>query len=159
MQRQLGVSNVVDPFCCYPYFKAKMYSSKMCADLEIVHVDWVMSHYARWEVTPEHAVVLNLSRVRHFLVMIVILCLYNNRTNSLRLGESQALLISWVGGNRVMGGRWIFQLEIFQIPNYIFTYSEMVYCIPNTIWPEIWSNIPHLIHHIYQIYFWCLSYH
>jgi hypothetical protein len=64
VQRQLAASlNTVDPFSRYPYFKAKMYSSKMGIDLEVVHVDWVVSHYARWEVTQEHAVVLNLSRV------------------------------------------------------------------------------------------------
>ena len=64
MQRQLAASpNIVDPFSCYPYFKAKMYSSKMGVDLEVVHVDWIVSHYAWWEVTQEHVVVLNLSRV------------------------------------------------------------------------------------------------
>ena len=64
VQRQLAASpNIVDPFSHYPYFKAKMYSSKMGVDLEVVHVDWIVSHYARWEVTQEHAVVLNLSRV------------------------------------------------------------------------------------------------
>ena len=65
VQRQLAASPniVVDPFSHYPYFKAKMYSSKMGVDLEVVHVDWIVSHYAQWEVTQEHAVVLNLSRV------------------------------------------------------------------------------------------------
>ena len=46
VQWQLATLNIVDPFCCYPYFKAKMYSSEMDSNLEIVHVDWVMSHYA-----------------------------------------------------------------------------------------------------------------
>jgi hypothetical protein len=64
MQRQLAaLLNTVNPFSRYPYFKAKMYSSKMGVDLEVVHVDWVVSHYAWWEVMQEHAVVLNLSQV------------------------------------------------------------------------------------------------
>ncbi|KAF8237594.1 hypothetical protein L208DRAFT_1246344, partial [Tricholoma matsutake] len=64
VQWQLAASpNIVDPFSRYPYFKAKMYSSKMSVNLEVVHVDWVVSHFAWWEVTQEHAVILNLSRV------------------------------------------------------------------------------------------------
>ncbi|KAF8230131.1 hypothetical protein L208DRAFT_1477618, partial [Tricholoma matsutake] len=64
VQRQLAASpNIVDPFSRYLYFKAKMYSSKMSVDLEVVHVDWVVSHFAQWEVTQEHAVILNLSCV------------------------------------------------------------------------------------------------
>jgi hypothetical protein len=73
VRRQLPAPGIIDPFCRYPYFKAKIYSSEMCADLEIVHVDWVVSHYARWDVTLGHAVVLNLSRVC-FVTMILYYC-------------------------------------------------------------------------------------
>jgi hypothetical protein len=64
VRRQLPLpSPIVDPLIRYPYFKAKIYSSEMGVDLEIVYIDWVVSHYARWNVTSEHSVVLNLSRV------------------------------------------------------------------------------------------------
>jgi len=41
------VSVPFDPFELYPHFPAKLYSSNK-ADLEIVHVDWVLGHFASW---------------------------------------------------------------------------------------------------------------
>jgi hypothetical protein len=65
VQRQLNAHpNVVDPFEPYPHFAAKLYSSHLSQTLELVHVNWVMCHFARWQISSEHVVVLSLSRVR-----------------------------------------------------------------------------------------------
>ena len=53
----------VDPFSKYPHFPAKLYCSQLSDILEEVKVDWIMCHYARWEMSSEHAVVLALSKV------------------------------------------------------------------------------------------------
>lgn len=64
VQRQMPVSlNTPDNFSVYPHFHAKLYSTMLSAQYEMVEPEWVMSHYARWNVSKEHAVVLNLSRV------------------------------------------------------------------------------------------------
>ena len=72
-QRQLAVpANVLDPFRHYPGFPAKLYSSSLSDELEIVQTDWVVGHYARWIMPSGNVVVLALSRVSlirkfHFL--------------------------------------------------------------------------------------------
>jgi hypothetical protein len=64
VQRQLPArQDVVDPFEPYIHFPAKLYSSGMGDALEIVEVDWIMCHFARWQMSSEHVVVLSLSRV------------------------------------------------------------------------------------------------
>ena len=55
-------NNITDPFGGYPYFPAKLYSSAISQDLEIVELDWVTSHFARWKLTQEYSVVLPLSQ-------------------------------------------------------------------------------------------------
>jgi hypothetical protein len=53
VQRQLPAGNtVVDPFALYPYFPAKLYSSQLSPTLELVQLDWIFSHYARWNFSP-----------------------------------------------------------------------------------------------------------
>jgi hypothetical protein len=67
VQRQHPISDeTIDPFERYPHFPAKLYSSNLGDALEIVKADWVMSHFARWRMSPDHAVVLSLSRVRTY---------------------------------------------------------------------------------------------
>jgi hypothetical protein len=64
VQRQLPAGNtVVDPFALYPYFPAKLYSSQLSPTLELVQLDWIFSHYARWNFSRDHSVVLSLNRV------------------------------------------------------------------------------------------------
>jgi hypothetical protein len=66
VQRHLDIPNdVVDPFKPYPYFPAKLYRSTL-ADLELVEIDWVLSHFARWQISQDHVVVLSLSKVKYF---------------------------------------------------------------------------------------------
>jgi hypothetical protein len=60
---RLPEDGIVDPFSKYPYFPAKLYHSQLSDVLEEVKIDWVMCHYARWEMSSEHAVVLILSKV------------------------------------------------------------------------------------------------
>jgi hypothetical protein len=63
VQRYLDVTaDCVDPFKPYPYIPAKLYRSQL-AKLELVRVDWVVSHFAQWVMAPEHVVVLSLSKV------------------------------------------------------------------------------------------------
>ncbi len=64
VQCQLPADNtVVDPFALYPYFPAKLYSSQLSPTLELVQLDWIFSHYARWNFSRDHSVVLSLNRV------------------------------------------------------------------------------------------------
>jgi len=64
VRRQLPLpEGVLDPFRHYPHFPAKLYSSVLSDDLELVRVDWVMAHFARWQFSDLHAVILSLSRV------------------------------------------------------------------------------------------------
>jgi hypothetical protein len=64
VQRHLDVPHdLPDPYEPYPYFPAKLYQSCL-AEMELVKVDWVVSHFARWTMTPDVVVVLSLSKVR-----------------------------------------------------------------------------------------------
>jgi hypothetical protein len=63
VQRQIPLNgNVVDPFARYPYFPAKLYSAAVSQDTEIIEVDWVVSHFARWQLSEEYSVILSLSQ-------------------------------------------------------------------------------------------------
>ncbi|OAX34555.1 hypothetical protein K503DRAFT_698508 [Rhizopogon vinicolor AM-OR11-026] len=55
--------HIIDPFAVYPDFPAKLYSSSLSSHLENVKVSWVTSHFAQWEISSDHAVILSLSRV------------------------------------------------------------------------------------------------
>ncbi|KIK18689.1 hypothetical protein PISMIDRAFT_108961 [Pisolithus microcarpus 441] len=65
VQQQLplpsGMCN--DPFASYLHFPAKLYSSAISDDLEIVQLSWVMSHFARLTVADDRAVVLSLCHI------------------------------------------------------------------------------------------------
>ena len=63
VRRYLDVAaDCVDPFKPYPYIPAKLYQSQL-AELELVRVEWVVSHFAQWVMAPGHVVVLSLSKV------------------------------------------------------------------------------------------------
>jgi hypothetical protein len=53
----------IDPFALYPDFPARLYSTSLNDTLEMVKVGWITSHFARWQISPEHVVVLSLSKV------------------------------------------------------------------------------------------------
>ena len=64
VQHQLKApQGVLDPFEPYPHFAAKLSSSRLSEELEVVQVDWVLCHFARWQISLEHVVVLSLSQV------------------------------------------------------------------------------------------------
>lgn len=64
VQRQLPLRNgIKDPFANWPHFPAKLYSPQLRGELEIVELDWIYAHYARWTISQWLAVVLSLSRV------------------------------------------------------------------------------------------------
>ncbi|KAH7917400.1 hypothetical protein BV22DRAFT_993464, partial [Leucogyrophana mollusca] len=68
IQRQLPLpSTVTDPYRHYPHFPAKLFSTQLSPSLEVVQVDWVLCHYARWAISSEHVVVLSLVRVSQSL--------------------------------------------------------------------------------------------
>ncbi|KAF8574710.1 hypothetical protein K439DRAFT_1649726 [Ramaria rubella] len=58
--QQPPIDDIVDPFKLYPHFPAKLYSLDLSEQLEIVEVNWVMGHFARWSISQNH-VVLSLS--------------------------------------------------------------------------------------------------
>lgn len=61
-RQESATSSVHDPFRFYPHFPAKVYSPALSPELQIVHPEWVFSHYARWKLDTNRAVVLTLSR-------------------------------------------------------------------------------------------------
>lgn len=60
----VGIETSSDPFSAYPHFPARLYSAVLQEILEYVRFSWVVGHYARWAVSDDRVVVLNLSRVR-----------------------------------------------------------------------------------------------
>jgi hypothetical protein len=67
VQRHLAVGDgILDPFSFYVDFPAKLYSPALTDTLEVIEVSWVMSHFARWQISSDAVVVLSLSRVRVF---------------------------------------------------------------------------------------------
>jgi hypothetical protein len=65
VQRHLNMRpGTVDPFAAYPDFPARLYASTLADELEVVELDWVTCHFARWQISSEHVVVLSLSKVR-----------------------------------------------------------------------------------------------
>jgi hypothetical protein len=71
VQRQMPIEQLeVDPFNQYPYFPAQTFSTQLSATLEHVHTDWIFGHYARWNLSSDHAIVLSLSRVSSILPVI-----------------------------------------------------------------------------------------
>lgn len=64
VQRHLPVtSGTIDPFLAYPHFPAQLYSSELSSNFEVIPVERLKCHYARWSITPENVVVLSLSHV------------------------------------------------------------------------------------------------
>jgi hypothetical protein len=53
----------LDPYQAYANFPAKLYSSALSENLEMVKPEWVLAHYARWRLSPSEVVVVSLSRV------------------------------------------------------------------------------------------------
>ena len=64
VQRHLDMqAGTIDPFAPYPNFPAELYSTSLDDNLEIVQVDWVTSHFARWQISACHVVAVSLSKV------------------------------------------------------------------------------------------------
>ena len=63
---QWQISLPSDPLNLFPqylHFPAKTYSSKYSSSLEHIDLDWVFCHYAQWDISPNHSVVLSLTWV------------------------------------------------------------------------------------------------
>ena len=56
-------ADAIDPFQHYPYFPARLYSAQIGEDLEVVRLEWVMCHYARWHLSEKNDVILPLVQV------------------------------------------------------------------------------------------------
>jgi hypothetical protein len=54
-----------DPFALYPDFPAQLCQNGLADALEEVAVNWTLCHYARWEMSKDRAVVLQLLMVSH----------------------------------------------------------------------------------------------
>jgi hypothetical protein len=54
--------SVCDPFRHYPHFQVELYSSNLHDELEIVELDWIFSHFARYKMHSERVAILCLSR-------------------------------------------------------------------------------------------------
>ncbi|KAG1803840.1 uncharacterized protein HD556DRAFT_1217515, partial [Suillus plorans] len=53
-------SSYLDLFRHYPYFPAQLYSSVVADHLEVVMPEWIVSHFARWNFSPQHIVAVSL---------------------------------------------------------------------------------------------------
>jgi len=63
VQRQVALPETrLDPFAAYPHFPARQYSAALQDTLEPVLFSWVFGHYARWAVSDDTVIVVNLSR-------------------------------------------------------------------------------------------------
>ncbi|KAF8588137.1 hypothetical protein K439DRAFT_1645631 [Ramaria rubella] len=62
LEGRITLCGIVDPLAPYPHFPAKLYSSQLVEHLEIVQVQWVLGHFARWSISSENVVILNLTR-------------------------------------------------------------------------------------------------
>ncbi|KAF8588789.1 hypothetical protein K439DRAFT_1334439, partial [Ramaria rubella] len=51
-------SGTIDPYRHFPHFLASLYSVALSPTIELVEVDWVLCHFARWLFSPDHVVVL-----------------------------------------------------------------------------------------------------
>jgi len=60
----------IDPFSIYPQFPARLYSTKLSPQLEVITPTMVMSHYARWQVNEQEAVVVVLLRVSLIIYLL-----------------------------------------------------------------------------------------
>ncbi|KAI6017355.1 hypothetical protein BKA83DRAFT_4059293, partial [Pisolithus microcarpus] len=64
VQQQLPVgADAIDAFQHYPYFPACLYSVALGEDLEVVRLEWVMCHCARWNFSEKHVIILPLLQV------------------------------------------------------------------------------------------------
>ncbi|KAG1837606.1 hypothetical protein C8R48DRAFT_568445, partial [Suillus tomentosus] len=63
VRRYLPLHSHPDPFRHYPYFPARLYSSTLAEHLETVKPEWVVTHFARWNFSPQHIVAVSLSSV------------------------------------------------------------------------------------------------
>ncbi|KAG1836959.1 hypothetical protein DFJ58DRAFT_615406, partial [Suillus subalutaceus] len=60
VQHHLPLHSYPDPFRHYPYFPAQLHSSSRADHLEVVRPEWVVSHFARWNFSPQHIVAVSL---------------------------------------------------------------------------------------------------
>ena len=73
LRQQLpALPGFVDPYIEWPHFPARVYSTSLSSQLEGVDPEWITSHYARWAFDTNHAVVLNLSRVRCIYYQLIL---------------------------------------------------------------------------------------
>ena len=71
VQRQVPAApGLFDPYADYPHFPAQIYCNSLSPTLEILQPDWVLSHYGRWAIDKERAVVMILLHVRLFLPLV-----------------------------------------------------------------------------------------
>ena len=55
--------DALNPFRFYHHFPAKIYSPNLSNQRQVVQPNWVILHYARWNLDKNRAVILTLSRV------------------------------------------------------------------------------------------------
>lgn len=73
-------SNIIDPFLRYPRFLARLYSTSLKSTLERVKLDLVVGHYARWEMSEDLALIVQLSNVCKIFIVLAqtyIICRYD----------------------------------------------------------------------------------
>jgi hypothetical protein len=62
-------NQVADPFKRYPYMEIKLYSAQLDPETEVVELNWVVAHFARYQFQQEYVAVLSLSRVSCHLLL------------------------------------------------------------------------------------------
>jgi hypothetical protein len=54
-QQLPALPGTLNPFRFYPHFPAKIYSPDLSNQRQVIHPDWVISHYARWNLDKNRA--------------------------------------------------------------------------------------------------------
>ena len=66
VNRHLPLDNqAIDPFSRFPHMEIKLYLAQLDPETEIVELDWIVAHFARYPFLEEYVAVLSLSRVSH----------------------------------------------------------------------------------------------
>jgi hypothetical protein len=108
VQRQGSADpGLCDPYTDYPHFPARIYSNSLTPDLEIICPNWVLSHYARWAMDKDHAVVMILSQVRLILCHIFVSDWLYTRIDTISYHPSSSPLKFPIYGQS-SGDRWAF---------------------------------------------------
>lgn len=74
VQRALPAdASTIDPFAKYMHWPARLYKSRFDHPCERIQSSWIAGHFARWDYTSDHMVVVSLNRVSALISYLLLL--------------------------------------------------------------------------------------